>query len=194
MISKSIFIAPIISCCLLVMNFNNVVYSQMTLRIEFSGNEKQVKETKKLLSEHNIYFILTDDEEINVTYTKDSLLIMENITDEQIKQIKSQRFPLVKFRNKKYCFYTMVSVNFFKSNIIKNLLIYRIPKEKSIMGLITITKKSTKLASELSYTERGLSINHPITMIPCSKYKGEYDNGLESYRKSRRDCFPKESE
>lgn len=170
--------------CLYMAIFSNALHSQATLKIEFSGNQKQVKETKKILSKYDIYLILSDDEEIKCIYTKDSLLIIENKSDEQLERIKSQEFPLVKLQNKRHCFYSLLSTNLYKSNTIRNLIIYRIPiKKKRVLGLFTITKKTKELASELSYTERGLSISQPITMIPCSEYKGEYDKGLEGYLK-----------
>ncbi|MBK7110398.1 MAG: hypothetical protein WAU21_08565 [Chitinophagales bacterium] len=166
---------------LLITSSNNLVFSQnqITLKIEFSGDQNQVNETKKILSKYDIYFVLSDDEQIKSSYNKDSLLIIENISVEQLERIKSQKFPLVKLQNKRHCFYSLLSTNFFNSSTIRNLIIYRIPKDKRIIGLFTVSLKSKELASKLSYTRNGLSISQPISMIPCSKYKGEYDNGLD---------------
>jgi len=166
------------------MTFNNMAYCQITAKIEFSGTKKQIKETKKILAKYDIYFVLSD-EEIKSNYIKDSLLTIENITNNQIDQIKSQEFILIKFQNKKSCFYFMFSSEFVKSNVIKNLIIYRVPKKKRILWLFPVTKKSKDLASEVSYSERGMSISHPLRLIPCSEYEGEYDNGIEGYRNSQ---------
>ncbi len=170
--------------CLYMASFSNALHSQSTIKIEFSGNQKQVKETKKILSKYDIYLIFSDNKEIKYIYTKDSLLIIENKSDEQLESIKSQEFPLVKLENKRHCFYFLLSTNLYKSNTIKNLIIYRIPiKKKRVLGLFAKTKKTKELAGELNYTKRGLSISQPIILIPCSEYKGEYDKGLEWYRK-----------
>jgi hypothetical protein len=164
--------------------FSIAVHSQTTLKIEFSGNQKQVKETKKILNKYDIYLIFSDNKEIKYTYTKDSLLIIENKSDEQLERIKSQEFPLVKLENKRHCFYFLLSTNLSTSNTIKDLIIYRIPiKKKRVLGFFAVTKKTKELASELNYTVRGLSVSQPIIMIPCSEYNGENDKVLERYRK-----------
>lgn len=185
MYTKSILFVSFVSLCMWFMNLNNMAYCQITAKIEFSGTKKQVRETKKMLGKYDIYFVLSG-EEIKGNYINDSLLIIEKINQSQIEQIKNQEFVLVKFQDKKSCFYFMFSNEFIKSNVIRNLIIYRVPKKKRILGLFNITKKSKDLASEVSYSEKGMSISHPLRLIPCSEYKGEYDNGLEGYRNSQK--------
>lgn len=171
--------------CLLLISFNNMACCQITAKIEFSGEKKQVKETKKMLTKYNIYFVISDIE-IKANYVKDSLLTIENITNEQIEQIKNQEFILVKFQNKKYCFYFIFSNKFIESGVLKKLFIYRVPIKKRILGLFTITKKSKNLASEVAYKEKGkTTVYIPLRLIPCSEYKDEYDNGLEDYLNSQ---------
>jgi hypothetical protein len=153
-----------------------MTYSQIISKIEFSGNQKQVKETQKLLDKYNIYFVLSDNEEIKATFTKDSLLIIEAITNDQIKQIKNQEFILVKFQNKKSCFYSLFPNGFTVYKSIKNLMIYKSTKKRKL--------KDKRYTMSFLYVSKGMSLSTPLSLIPCSEYKGEYDNGLEGYLSS----------
>ncbi len=146
-------------------------YSQTTTKIEFSGTKKQVRETKKALNKYDIYLMLPD-KEIKIVYTADSLLIVEKITANQIEQIKSKEFVLIKFRSNKSCFYSLFPNGFFVYNSIQNFMIYKSSKEDN------------RYALNFSYTSNGMSLSTPLSLIPCSEYNGEYDNGLEKYSKS----------
>lgn len=182
--NKTTLLASFVSFCLLLMSVNLISYGQITTNLEFSGSKKQVGETKKILAKYDIYFVLSD-KEIKATYTKGMLLTIENITNDQIEQIINKEFVLVKLQDKKTCFYFMFSNEFVKSNVIKSLILYRVPKRKRIVGLFAVNKKSKALGSVINYSENGMSISLPLTLIPCSEYRGEFDKGLESYKNHR---------
>lgn len=169
-----------VSLCLWLMNFNGAAYGQITAKIELSGNKKQVKETKKLLGNYDFYFIL-GNEVLEAKYTNDNLLVIDSIGNEQIEQLKNQEFLLTRFYNEKSCLYSLLPNGFFYYEEIPSFRMYESTKTHKFIG-----KERRRFALNFSHNYKGTSRNVPLSLIPCSEYNGEYDNGLESFLDSLR--------
>jgi hypothetical protein len=180
MFTKSGLLVILILFCLRSINFNNSVYSQATAKIDFTGSEKQMKETKSLLSKYEIYIVLSANDEIKANFTKDSLLVIENITQSQMDKMKDQEFLLVKFLRKTFCYYSLLPNGFFVYNTISCFMIYETTKKHKF-----IKSKHKRWATNFCYkSKEGWFVGIPLSIIPCSEYKGEYDNGIEAYLES----------
>lgn len=178
---KSTKLLFILSFSLMFVNCITIALSQTSVKLEFNFIQKKVKkETQKVLQKYDLSFIVSN-EEVKSTYTKDNILNFENISKQQLEQIKKQGFVLVKFSNKKKCFYFIFSSDFLMDNKINNFLIYRITKNKRIFKLFLIKYKTNDLASTINYNLNGKSLSRAIGLIPCIEYKGEFDKGIDAY-------------
>lgn len=168
---------PFISLFLIVTNFSNIAFCQVKSKVEYTGNFKEVRRTKKILNKYDLYLIL-NEKEVKIDFN-DSIMKIENITIDDKDFLRKQEFILVKFLKNKYCFYSLLPNGFFLYSSIKELIIYNSSK-------ICILKinKHRHLALNFLYVSHGRSFGIPISLIPCYEYKGEYDYGMENYIKS----------
>lgn len=150
------------------------VYGQHFAEIEFEGTKKEIKRTKKFLKQHTLSLIILNGR-IKVHYTSDTVLVFNDFTEKQIKYLKKQEFILVEFKGKNSCSYSLLpnafSSWYYKS--IRSLVIYDATK-----NTMFVRRKRKRYTLNFTYSENGMSFSTPLSLIPCSEYKGEYDNGM----------------
>jgi predicted ATP-dependent endonuclease of OLD family len=153
---------------------NIAVYGQHLAEVEFYGTKKEIKRTKKFLKQHTLSLIILN-ERIKVDYASDTALVVNDFTDRQINYLKTQAYILVEFKGKNFCSYSLLpnafSSWYYKS--IRSLVIYDATK-----CTIFVRKKRKRYVLSFTYFENGMSFSTPLSLIPCSEYKGKYDNGM----------------
>tara|TARA_R110002049_G_scaffold154302_8_gene318791 strand:- start:3860 stop:4432 length:573 start_codon:yes stop_codon:yes gene_type:complete len=159
---------------------------QMTVEIDFSGNSKgQKRETKRMLRKYDIYLVLPN-EDIKCEYYNDSLLNIENITEKQINRIDSMGFVVAKFINKRSCLYFMFLDDFLEDKKLESVLIYRSAKTIDVFGLFRIQIRNNGLVGHITHSAGGERPTYIVSMIRCTEYEGQFDNGMQEYLEWRR--------
>lgn len=184
---------------LLFISEGNVVFGQNgttnVVKIGFYGTEKEIEKTKSILKKSSIKMFL-GQEEVNVDFVSDNSFKVNGFTKSQDSILLSQKFVLFKIRKRKNRCYYFLLPNGFLNGLISSLIIYKSYISKKVFALrrFMINIKGKYLSYNFSYhSEKGF-VSTPLTLIPCSKYKGEYDKGLEEYLKLKKEKLHQSSD
>ncbi len=156
---------------LLFFLLHQALQGQTAIGLEFTGTQKQFKETKKILKSHVVYFNFSDSF-IKIDFIKKDTIYIPSI---YVDNRKNDDFILIKLVSHKRCYYSLLSIDFCSEMKIKNILMYRIPKKIHLFGRCFVMFKSKDLASEISSEVNQSKIYIPIYMIPCKLYNGEFE-------------------